>query len=104
VLSNNFCEINIATLLAAPYNVDGGDHIWAKVSAANVYGESAQSSAGNDAMYTREPDSPISLAEDSLERTADSITITWADGNNHGGVQITNYKIEYRVQGSSTFT
>jgi hypothetical protein len=104
VLSNNYCEINIATVLAAPYNVDGGDHIWAKVSAANVYGESAQSSAGNDAMYTRVPDSPISLAEDSLQRTATTIGITWADGSNNGGVAITNYKIEYRAQGGSTFT
>ena len=103
MLSNNYCEVNIATVLAAPYNVDGGDHIWAKVSAVNVYGESAQSSAGNDAMYTRVPDSPISLAEDSLQRTATTIGITWADGSNNGGVAITNYKIEYRAQGDSTF-
>jgi hypothetical protein len=32
--------INISTLLAAPYNVDGGDSIYAKVTATNVYGES----------------------------------------------------------------
>lgn len=32
--------INISTLLAAPYGVDGGDYIWAKVIAENAYGQS----------------------------------------------------------------
>lgn len=40
VITNQNCLINISTLLAAPYNVDGGDHIFAKVSALNLYGES----------------------------------------------------------------
>jgi hypothetical protein len=48
--------INISTLLAAPYNVDGGDSIWAKVEAENVYGTTEQSAEGNGAYYTRVPD------------------------------------------------
>lgn len=27
------------TLLASPFNIDGGDSIWAKVVAVNFYGE-----------------------------------------------------------------
>jgi hypothetical protein len=51
-------------LTSAPYNVDGGDSIFAKVSATNFYGESDQSIEGNGAYYIRAPDAPVSLAED----------------------------------------
>lgn len=64
VISNESCNINSATLITTPYNVDGGDHIWAKVSAVNVYGESDISTEGNGAYYTREPDSPVNVVED----------------------------------------
>lgn len=64
IIANNKCYITLTTMLAPPYNVDGGDSIWAKVSASNYYGESAQSDAGNDAIYLRVPDKPINLAED----------------------------------------
>lgn len=39
VITNEYCHINISTLIAAPYNVDGGDSIYAKVVAVNLYGE-----------------------------------------------------------------
>jgi hypothetical protein len=39
VIANRECFVEISTLLAAPYNVDGGDSISAKVVAVNVYGE-----------------------------------------------------------------
>lgn len=64
VIANAFCYVTVSTLLASPYNVDGGDYIWAKVMAANVYGETAISTEGNGAYYTRVPDIPINLAED----------------------------------------
>lgn len=38
VLANKECFIEIATLITSPYNIDGGDSIYAKVSATNVYG------------------------------------------------------------------
>ena len=41
VISNNYCSINISTLLASPYNTAAADSIYAKVSATNVYGESS---------------------------------------------------------------
>lgn len=40
VLAYKECFINIATVLGEPWGVDGGDHIWAKVSALNSHGES----------------------------------------------------------------
>lgn len=39
VISNMYCYIDITTLLGSPFNIDGGDSIWAKVVATNVYGD-----------------------------------------------------------------
>lgn len=89
----------MATLLAAPYNVDGGDSIWAKVISANVYGESALSLAGNNAYYVRGPDQPINLQEDISVRTATTDGLTWEDGPNTGGTEITGYTVKKRVSG-----
>lgn len=61
VISSASCTINISTLNNSPYNIDGGDSIWAKVTAANIYGTSELSVEGNGAIYTRIPDAPISL-------------------------------------------
>jgi hypothetical protein len=42
----------------------GGDSIWAKVIAENIYGSTEQSQEGNGAYHTTVPDAPINLAED----------------------------------------
>lgn len=40
IIAQQFCLIQKSTLIVPPFNYDGGDSIWAKVSAENVYGES----------------------------------------------------------------
>jgi hypothetical protein len=40
VISNEYCHIDISTLIAS-YNLDGGDSVYAKVVAVNTYGETA---------------------------------------------------------------
>lgn len=93
--------IDISTLITLPYNVDGGDSIYAKVSASNVYGESDQSVDGNGAYYTRVPDAPVSLTEDISVRTYTTDGITWTDGTNSGGVPIIDYRINQRELGGN---
>lgn len=88
ILLNKFCYIDLTTLLAIPYNVDGGDSVYAKVSAVNFYGESALSVEGNGAYYTREPDSPIQVLEDVTGKTSTTINLVWQDGSNNGGEPI----------------
>jgi hypothetical protein len=39
VISNEYCHIDISTLIAS-FNLDGGDSVFAKVVAVNVYGAS----------------------------------------------------------------
>lgn len=93
VISTSSCLINISTLLASPYNVDGADYIYAKVLAANVYGESDQSVEGNGAYYTRVPDAPVNVQEDISVRTYTDDGLTWQDGVNNGGVPIIDYRV-----------
>jgi hypothetical protein len=64
VISNSYCNINFSSLITSPFNIVGGDSIHAKVVAGNIYGDSAQSTSGNGAIYTTVPDAPISIAED----------------------------------------
>jgi hypothetical protein len=40
VISNSYCHIDINTLIAS-YNLNGGDSVYVKVVAENVYGDSA---------------------------------------------------------------
>lgn len=63
VIDNKSCVISLATLEVEPYMVDGGDSVYAKVSAVNFYGESAQSEEGNGAYHTQVPDAPVNVAE-----------------------------------------
>jgi hypothetical protein len=39
VISNKYCHINISTLISS-FNLDGGDSVYAKVVAVNLYGDS----------------------------------------------------------------
>jgi hypothetical protein len=103
VIADKYCLINISTLLAAPYNVDGGDSIYAKVQTANIYGETDISLEGNGAYYTRVPDQLISLTEDNSVRTLSTNGLTWADGVNNGGVPILDYTIKMKEQSEENF-
>lgn len=82
-----------------PYNIDGGDHIYAKVSAVNVYGESDLSVEGNGAYYTRVPDQPVNVVEDRTAKTSTTVNLVWADGVNNGGVEIIDYRINMGLGG-----
>lgn len=93
MISNGYCNINLSTLLASPFNIVGGDSIHAKVIAANTYGESAQSDSGNGAVYTTIPDAPVGLAENASLRTSTNLGLTWSDGLSDGGLSVIDYRI-----------
>lgn len=58
------CSIPVQTLRSAPFNLDWGSSIYAKVSARNVNGYSIDSQSGNGAIIITTPDPPINLSED----------------------------------------
>ena len=85
--------INLSTLVASPYNTIALDSIYAKITASNFYGESAQSTEGNGAIYLTIPDAPINIAEDVSLRSSINIGLTWSDGASDGGLPIEDYRI-----------
>lgn len=78
-----------------PFNFDWGASIYAKVVATNMFGDSAESDPGNDAIIMTEPDSPVNIQEDIALRSATSISLTWQEGASNGGDQILDYRISY---------
>jgi hypothetical protein len=96
VIQNKECTINISTLLASPYNYDGGDQIYAKVSAVNLYGESDQSLEGSGVYYNEVPDAPLSLTEDNSVRTSTTNGLSWSPGVLDGGLPVIDYRVNQK--------
>lgn len=94
IISNRYCNINFSTLIAAPYNYNGGESVYAKVIAVNTYGETVLSTEGNGAVYTRVPDAPLSLTEDNSVRSSTDNGLTWSPGAHDGGYAVINYRIK----------
>jgi hypothetical protein len=51
----------VTALKTTPFEIAWGAHIWAKVIAINVYGESAVSEPGNTAYIITYADTPLSF-------------------------------------------
>ena len=58
------CILPVETLRAAPFNLDWGDSVFAKVVAINSYGNSLESSEGNGAKIITAPSTPENFAND----------------------------------------
>jgi hypothetical protein len=61
VVAARQCQISLTALRSVPYNLAQGASVWAKVTAINIYGESEQSTAGNNALIQLVPEAPINL-------------------------------------------
>ena len=49
--------------MAEPFGFDWGSHIYAKLVATSIYGDSETSEIGNDAIIMTVPDAPTNLEE-----------------------------------------
>jgi hypothetical protein len=85
------CLIPVNSLRAAPFTLEWGSSVYAKVVAANSYGNSQVSIEGNGAVITTTPDAPISLTEDTSLKTKSSISLTWSAAAFTGGALIIDY-------------
>jgi hypothetical protein len=63
--------------MSAPFNLNWGASVYAKIVATNVYGSSTESAAGNGAVLITYPDCPVNFGEDITLRTNTSVTFTW---------------------------
>jgi hypothetical protein len=75
--------------------LDWGANIYAKVIGYNIYGNSAISDPGFNAVILTSPDSPVNLSETVASRTITSITFSWQDGASDGGAPVIDYRINF---------
>lgn len=93
----------ISALRSAPFNLDWGDSIFAKVKATNVVGSSNDSTEGNGAVILTNPDAAHTLANDATVTSATKIKITWLEGAADGGTPVIDYRITYKEVGAGSF-
>lgn len=103
VIALKQCSITYSTLVDS-LNYIGGESVYAKVVAVNYYGESNQSSEGNGALFTKEPNQPVSLANDLSVTTASTQGLTWSAPSHDGGDSIIDYRVNQRVQGDASYS
>lgn len=90
------CTIPVTVLRQAPYSLEWGDDVYAKVIATNAYGDSISSEEGNGAYITTNPDQPTDLIEDYSQRTKSSLGLQWTPPLFTGGDIIDDYRINIR--------
>lgn len=93
VISSTSCTVPLSVLTSSPYLLGVGDSIFVKVVATNIKGSSSESSIGSGALVITNPDVPVSLAEDTAERTVSTLGLTWSAGTSNGGSAILDYRI-----------
>jgi hypothetical protein len=89
------CSIPIDSLRISPFNLNWGSNIYAKVIGYNVYGNSALSDAGSEAIILTKPNAPINVAEIVISRSITSISFDWDNGPSDGGAPVIDYRINF---------
>jgi hypothetical protein len=95
--------IKLAVLKTTPFDLIEGDHVLAKVSATNSYGESSYSPVGNGATIWVEPDAPVALANNAEVTNANEIAVTWQEGVNNGGTEVLDFRLWYTLESANSF-
>ena len=95
------CTIPVGVLRAAPFSLDWGDEVYAKVYAFNTYGNSLNSLEGNGAIITTTPDVPTDLEEVYAQRTKSTLGLAWVAPVFTGGAVIDDYRVNFALQGQA---
>lgn len=72
-----------------------GSSVYVKVVAYNLYGDSAESIAGNGAVILTIPDAPTNLIQVYAHRSATTLGLTWTEGPHNGGRPVLDYQLSY---------
>ena len=92
-MAQTYCIIPSIVLHEAPFNLPWASHVYAKLYATNLYGDSGESLAGDGAVIVAIPDKPVNLQEDYSQRSATTLGLTWEDGADPGGLPVLDYRI-----------
>jgi hypothetical protein len=99
------CTVAVAALRTAPFNLDWGESVKAKIVATNSYGDSLVSELGGDAILVTTPGAPISVTEVYADRSKSTLALSWSEPAFTGGESLSNFRVKIVEQGGSyTFT
>jgi hypothetical protein len=90
-------------LQATPFDLIEGDHVYAKIIATNVHGNSEYSEEGNGASIWLVPDAPLSLANNDELTDAAQIALTWTPGVSDRGTEVIDYRLFYTLESDDSF-
>jgi hypothetical protein len=95
VVATRSCTVPLSVLYVAPFNMVLGDHIYAKITAYNLYGISLESVPGDGAAVVFLPEAPLNLANNAALTTDTTIGLLWFEGVSDGGRPVLDFKIWY---------
>lgn len=97
ILAQKYCIVSFTQLTLAPFELQPGASIFAKVVAVNDIGDSQTSLEGNGAVFVWSyvPDAPIQLSRDPITTTTTQVGLLWNAGASNGGQPILDYRIWY---------
>jgi hypothetical protein len=101
ILASATCSFDVSVVRNAPYSLEWGASVFAKVVASNIYGSAEASVAGNGAKITTYPDAPTDLIEDYSQRTPTVLAFSWTPPLFTGGDDVLDYRVSIAVQGES---
>jgi len=79
--------VPFSAITQAPFLLQPGASIFAKVIATNDIGDSPISEAGNGAVFVWKyvPDAPVLLSRDPITTTTTQVGLLWSRGTSDGG-------------------
>jgi hypothetical protein len=80
-------------MISAPYNLEYGDNIYAKLLATNIFGDSPVSNSGGGATVVVVPDAPIDLIKDTTVSSKSIIKFSWTEAAFNGGMPVIDFQI-----------
>lgn len=103
-MATRTCQIESTLLATGAFRLNEGDHIYFKVKASNVYGDSEYSAVGNGASMWTYPDTPLNLANNAQITSASQIGLTWQEGVSNGGTAVLDFRVYYTLDSDNSFT
>jgi hypothetical protein len=98
------CTVPVGTLIAAPFYIEWGQTIQAKVTAKNIVNFSPESDVGGTAIILTNPSAPVGLVSVPAITAATQVGLTWFPGFLDGGSPVIDYTVAYGVQSGSYST
>lgn len=95
IVDTRTCTIPLSTFYSSPFDMVLGDHIYAKITAINLYGDSLESVPGDGAAVVFLPEAPLNLANNAAETTDVQISLLWEPGISDGGRPVLDFRIWY---------